>query len=103
VVGVRLQITGYTDQKKIHAIKGVRAVTGLGLKEAKDFVDRVDQGDRPTVDVDAFAASLLDQHGVTYRALSVPLAEFVAALNDYPAGIRVGDLVRVLSVVERSA
>jgi hypothetical protein len=100
---MKLQLTGYKDQKKIHAIKGIRAATGLGLKEAKDLADTLDQGTTPTIDVSDFGQQALDECGVTYRALTVPLAEFVAALSDYPAGIRVGDLVRVLSVVERSA
>jgi ribosomal protein L7/L12 len=30
--------------KKIQAIKIYREVTGVGLKEAKDFVDRFDRG-----------------------------------------------------------
>lgn len=32
-------ILASTGEKKIHVIKEVRAITGLGLKEAKDLVD----------------------------------------------------------------
>jgi large subunit ribosomal protein L7/L12 len=34
-------LKGYEDSKKIAVIKEVRAVTGLGLKEAKDLVEGV--------------------------------------------------------------
>ena len=33
-------ITGVVDNETITAIKGVREVTGLGLKDAKDLVER---------------------------------------------------------------
>ena len=35
------------QNKKIHAIKRVRELTGLGLKEAKDYVDALEAGARP--------------------------------------------------------
>jgi large subunit ribosomal protein L7/L12 len=34
-------LTGYEAEKKIQVIKVVRAVTSLGLKEAKDLVEGV--------------------------------------------------------------
>jgi len=34
-------LTGYEAEKKIQVIKVVRAITGLGLKEAKDLVEGV--------------------------------------------------------------
>jgi hypothetical protein len=101
---MRISVTGFTDGKKIHAIKGIRAVSGLGLKEAKDVMDDAAAGIATVVEVSpGVGLRALDEHGVTYRKLSVPLDEFIAALSDYPAGLRVGDLVRVLSVVADSA
>jgi hypothetical protein len=39
-----LVIHGISANKKIQAIKGYRAITGKGLKEAKDVIDRVAVG-----------------------------------------------------------
>ena len=36
-----LKLTGFDDKAKIKVIKEVRAITGLGLKEAKDLVEGV--------------------------------------------------------------
>jgi len=30
----------HADRQRIHAIKAIRSYTGMGLKEARDFVDR---------------------------------------------------------------
>lgn len=40
-VGRRVVITDIGDGFKIHAIKCVRSTTGMGLKEAKDWVEEV--------------------------------------------------------------
>lgn len=41
---VKVKISGSPDAtRKIEAIKAVRAVSGMGLKEAKDFVESVSQ------------------------------------------------------------
>jgi hypothetical protein len=100
---MRVIVTGFRPEKKILAIKGIRAATGLGLKEAKDVADRVGVGTEQTIDVYDGGREVLDESGVTYRASGVPLGEFITALSEYPAGMRVGDLVRVLSVVERAS
>lgn len=42
-----VEVTSFTMGKKIQAIKGVRSVTSLGLKEAKDIIDAVDAGNGP--------------------------------------------------------
>ena len=45
------EIEGYLLQgRKIQAIKVFREYAGLGLKEAKDFIDKLEQGleDNPT-------------------------------------------------------
>merc|ERR1711957_674189 len=38
---VTIKLTGYATPKKINVVKEVRAVTALGLKEAKDLVEGV--------------------------------------------------------------
>jgi large subunit ribosomal protein L7/L12 len=47
-------LTGFGDQK-IQVIKVVRAITGLGLKEAKDLVDGVPKPIKETVSKDEAA------------------------------------------------
>ena len=34
-----MQLSGFDDKAKIKVIKEVRAISGLGLKEAKEFVE----------------------------------------------------------------
>jgi hypothetical protein len=99
---MRVIITGFDAQKKIMAIKGIRFAAGLGLKEAKGIADVVGAGTPTAVDVGDDRVSALDEQGVTYR-VGVPLAVLIAALSDYPAGMRVGDLVRTLNVAKAAA
>lgn len=41
--GETLVLCGYENDHKIAAIKLIRILTGMSLKEAKDFVERVEQ------------------------------------------------------------
>jgi hypothetical protein len=50
IVGVR---PGHQFSNKVQAIKAVRMLSGLGLKEAKDIIDRVVMGYREVVEVSA--------------------------------------------------
>jgi hypothetical protein len=43
----KVVLLGYTEGGKIPAIKAIRTVTGLGLKEAKDIADQLDYGIKP--------------------------------------------------------
>ena len=55
-----VMLTGAGDQK-INVIKEVRAITGLGLKEAKDIVDSAPKGikeDVPTAEANALKEKL---------------------------------------------
>lgn len=45
VTFTRLLLTNVAFNQKIHAIKAVREISGLGLKEAKDICDDVCSGD----------------------------------------------------------
>jgi large subunit ribosomal protein L7/L12 len=45
-------LTGFAADKKIQAIKVVREITGLGLKEAKDLVEGVPKAVKEDVDKD---------------------------------------------------
>jgi large subunit ribosomal protein L7/L12 len=53
-------ITGYEAEKKIQVIKVVRAITSLGLKEAKDLVEGVPKTVKEAVSKDE-AASIKKQ------------------------------------------
>lgn len=53
-------LTGYEAEKKIQVIKVVRAITGLGLKEAKDLVEGVPKAVKEAVSKDE-AASIKKQ------------------------------------------
>ncbi|HNT43410.1 MAG TPA: 50S ribosomal protein L7/L12 [Syntrophorhabdaceae bacterium] len=53
-------LTGYEADKKIQVIKVVRAITGLGLKEAKDLVEGVPKAVKEAVSKDE-AASIKKQ------------------------------------------
>jgi large subunit ribosomal protein L7/L12 len=53
-------LTGYEANKKIQVIKVVRAITGLGLKEAKDLVEGVPKAVKEAVSKDE-AASIKKQ------------------------------------------
>ncbi len=48
-------LTGYEAEKKIQVIKVVRAITGLGLKEAKDLVEGVPKPVKEAVSKDEAA------------------------------------------------
>lgn len=41
---VRIERGSGYEVKKINAIKGIRGITGWGLKESKDFIDSIDPG-----------------------------------------------------------
>lgn len=41
-----ITITGYAQGQKVPAIKAIRTVTGLGLKEAKDICDSLEYGNK---------------------------------------------------------
>lgn len=69
---MKITLTGYSDGKKIHAIKALRSISGLGLKEAKDAIDSIDIGATPTVPIFPSmelveAMRNLDELGVQYR------------------------------------
>jgi hypothetical protein len=97
---MRVRITGLTKpEKKIQAIKSIRSATGLGLKEAKDIADQVGGGHEPVIDVVDAYSHFLDEGFITYR-VDVPIKSLITALGDYPSSMRVGDLIRVLRVVE---
>lgn len=46
------RVPGLQNYQKIHAIKEVRAISGLGLKEAKDIIDNADIGTISKIDGD---------------------------------------------------
>ena len=56
-------ILAATGEKKVEVIKVVRAVTGLGLKEAKDLVDGAPKAVKegiPKADAEALVKQLTD-------------------------------------------
>jgi hypothetical protein len=103
---VNVYVTGFQTGKKIHAIKGIRAATGLSLKDAKNAADHVEAGHRVKLALhDARAADALTEHGVTFER--VPTAVSAAALIDilsyYPRDFTLGAVISVLRAAEAHA
>lgn len=98
---MKAHILGFTDGKKIQAIKGIRAVAGLGLKEAKDIADQVVAGGGATITMSPHDGPVLVEHGVRFEVIpvTVPLADLTEVLDRYPPAMTVGELVEVLRVV----
>lgn len=101
-------VTGYSDGRKIHAIKAIRSVSGLGLKEAKSVTDDVDMGrEREVALLNVGLTAELDEMGVAYRIVpvDVPLAAFVEVLSSYPRDLPVGvlhDVLRTAVEIEKA-
>lgn len=77
-------LTCLTPDKKIHAIKDVRAATGLGLKEAKDVVDALTPprpgSSPPEVQVPEHHISLIAE-SFTYERLDATIESARLALR----------------------
>lgn len=97
---MKIVITGYTDGKKIQAIKGLRGATGLGLKEAKDIIDEVGAG-TPMQVVLPFDHDRrqLDEYGVVYQSAEVRISngDLAEVLGRFRPDLTVADLVAVLT------
>jgi hypothetical protein len=95
---MKVLITGFTDGKKIQAIKGIREATGMGLKEAKDIADHVSAGTVTEITIDRDRLVVLHEHGVVYSKSNVRLAliDLIEALEHYPRHLTVEDLLVVL-------
>ena len=74
--------------QKVQVIKAVRAITGLGLKEAKDLVDGAQ------IDILATLPSRDEALGLIASVLQAPVSKFATLLNEVPS-----KLARVLSAV----
>lgn len=98
---MRVEILTVDDQKKIQAIKCIRAASGLGLKEAKDLADDVASGRPQFVEVTRNGLVALDEGYLTYRQAipDITTADFVEVLSRYPRNLNVGDVLDVLVVV----
>jgi hypothetical protein len=99
---MKVLITGFTDGKKIQAIKGIRGATGMDLKEAKDIADRVSAGTVTEITIDRDQLAVLVEHGVVYSKSNVRLAltDLIEALEHYPKHLTVEHLLVVLRPTE---
>lgn len=104
-----LRLTGYPEGKMIQAVKGVRAATGLGLKEAKDAVDAVTRDGFYELESgfgysfnDTFLR-ILDEHGVTYefKRNQTALRDHIDFLTRFPRDMNVGTLLDALAATQR--
>lgn len=94
---------------KIQGIKGIRLVTGLGLKEAKDIADALQEGleqIRPQGPVPSGEEAIrcLAEYGVSahYRPRRVDaegLSAVLTFLNQLPDQITVGDVKAILAAL----
>lgn len=99
-------ITGVNPDKKIQAIKVVRGVSGLGLKEAKYLVDDVVSGNERELSLqDPKFIAELDEGYVTWheKPATVALADFVTVLGRYPRHLTVDDLYATLLAAVRAS
>lgn len=96
---MNVYVTGFTANKKILAIKGIRAATGLGLKESKQAADEVEAGQRVKLTLQTLDSEKhLEESGVVFQRVpvTVTLEELVDILGYYPPEMPVGDVVRIL-------
>lgn len=85
--GKGMVVVSYGDNK-IKAIRGVRMVTGEGLREAKDFVESLPKDikglvrahEKYTLDE---ARSILREHGCEVDGEGATLAEMLSDLEDF--------------------
>jgi Ribosomal protein L7/L12 C-terminal domain len=105
---MQLLLTGVDAQRPILAIKAVRAVTDLGLREAKEAVDRVRNGGTAVITVigpDAHqpyaqrALRELADHGVSYTVLDHQAQVIVHALRRMPYHLTVREILDVASAL----
>lgn len=98
---MKISIISHSDAK-IQAIKSVRSVTGLGLKEAKEAVDNLPS--RPyefEINPDKFDSvkKILDEGGIDFECRDEQVLnqdDFINALRHFPTGMTVDQLRRTL-------
>lgn len=97
-------------QNKVAAIKGVRMLCGMGLKESKDFVEKVEPGHSETLSVShaileprfSDGLALLKESGLTVKTIRPNnaarrgLAEGIAGLVTYATMAGQYDISRAL-------
>lgn len=99
---MRVKITGTTDpERKIHAIKGLRAATGLGLRDAKYIIDDVFSGVATVVEVPNLdATNTLREYNLVFELFEPIVKDAVInALARMPLHLTVADVLAVLGAV----
>ena len=91
--------------KKIDAIKLVREQTGLGLKEAKDFVEALERGDRPLIPADEPVVSSAPTYQIDEARITdlVRRGKKLEAIKLYreQADVSLKDALHAIEAVER--
>jgi hypothetical protein len=98
----RIVLTGIGDAAPIQAIKDLRAVTGLGLKEAREIVNRVRAGEPfllPIDDVSRLRGAAALRFEVRHDPVS--MRGLIDALGMYSPSMQVGELLCTLEVTSR--
>lgn len=97
---MRVVLERVNEQKKIQAIKCLRAATGMGLKDAKNVIDEVAAGRECVVELSSAPRldALVADGYISFRVARPPfeIDAFVEVLSRFPSETRVGDLVATL-------
>ena len=99
---MKIKLTGTTDpERKIHAIKGLRAATGLGLRDAKYICDDVFNGLPTVVELpDAKALDALKEANFEFTYVEPDPKELaLAALRRLPLWMTVADVLAVVDAL----
>jgi len=72
---MKVEITGFNKERKIPAIKAVRTLTGMGLKESKNIIDDTQDGNKHSIETNPEfdvrqIVNILDEGEVQYNIIS---------------------------------
>lgn len=102
---MKITLTDYAPRdRKIQTIKGLRTITGWGLKESKVAVDNLTEGLSVEINIQEKDFHLLAEYGFSYLSVDKIYEELISLVN---ITIRVGrtdcakSLIDVIDVYER--
>lgn len=102
---MKITLTDYAPRdKKIQTIKGLRTITGWGLKESKVAIDNLTEGLSVGINIQEKDFHLLAEYGFSYLSGANIYEELISLVN---TTIRIGrtdcakSLIDVIDVYER--
>ena len=99
---MQLLLTDYNRAEPIRAIKAVRTVSGLGLREAKHAIDSVRDNGSAVIEIDSVTDSVLDTlaaYNITFTAMDSRVG-VLRALRAMPRHLTIGEVLAVLDAME---